>query len=223
MALSGAHRLTRSLLGSLRRCCIAPVFPALVLDNYQNHYLDSHLDHKQRCCSPVRVALSVDSDLHLGTGVRERSRLIPRLRCTPRVISHFCWLFKGFSAVLDCHHSTLAIKGRCSFPPPWPVNCWTITAQESIWLQRSTLLSMLSFRRQILIKWTMFTERETERLRFLSTHQTRASWYRNVQGNVLGERDGETAKASWSWKQRPHWALLTSQAQVVLKTTTFVL
>ena len=115
-ALSGAHRLTRSLLDSLRRCCIAPVFPALVLDNYQNHYLDSHLDHKQRCCSPVRVALSVDSDLHLGTGVRERSRLMPRLRCTPRDISHFCWWFKGFSAVLDCHNSTLAIKGGCCFP-----------------------------------------------------------------------------------------------------------
>ena len=92
-APSGAHRLTRSLLESLRRCYIAPVFPALVLDNHHNHYLDSHLDDKPRCCSPVRVALSVDSDLHLGTGVRERSRLIPRLRCTPRVISQR-WLLK---------------------------------------------------------------------------------------------------------------------------------
>ena len=125
-APSGAHRLSRSLLDSLRRCYIAPVFPALVLDNHHNHNLDSHWDHKPRGCPPVRVALSVDSDLHLGTGVRERSRLMPRLRCAPRVISHFCWLFKGFSAVLDCHHLTLAIKGGCWFSP-WQVNCWTIT------------------------------------------------------------------------------------------------
>ena len=131
LAPSGAHRVTRSLLDSLRRCCIAPVFAALVLDN---HHITTiltltHLDHQPqlgRCCSPVRVALSVDSDLHLGTGVRERSRLIPRLRCTPRVISHACCLFNGFSAVLDCHNSTLAINGGCCFPP-WPVNCWTIT------------------------------------------------------------------------------------------------
>ena len=31
LALSGAHQLIRSLLGSLRRSCVAPVYPALAL------------------------------------------------------------------------------------------------------------------------------------------------------------------------------------------------
>ena len=30
LALAGDYRLTRSLLGSLRRSCVAPVYPALV-------------------------------------------------------------------------------------------------------------------------------------------------------------------------------------------------
>ena len=31
LALAGAYRLTRSLLGSLRRSCVAPVYPTLVI------------------------------------------------------------------------------------------------------------------------------------------------------------------------------------------------
>ena len=42
-------------------------------------------------------------DLHRGIGVRDRSRVTPRLRCTPRAISH---LFLYFQQSEVCHYLT---------------------------------------------------------------------------------------------------------------------
>ena len=73
-------------------------------------------------CSPIKVALSVDMDLHLGDidlkpgiGVRDLSRVAPRLKCTPRpVIAHFCLFL--LSTIRGGHCLTLWKK---TFPVFW--------------------------------------------------------------------------------------------------------
>ena len=67
-APSGTDRLTRSLLDSLRRCYIAPVFSALVLDNHHNHYLDS------KSGPPATVLLTCQSCLVCGQRPPSRNR-----------------------------------------------------------------------------------------------------------------------------------------------------
>ena len=134
-APSGAHRLTRSLLESLRRCYIAPVFPALVLDNHHNHNLDSHLDDgahlSELPCLWTATSISEpefanDLDWSLGLGALQESfhnagywrmLLFP---LWPELLNHHCtrglsrWLKVNTTVNVVIQEMTPWSSGRCS-------------------------------------------------------------------------------------------------------------
>ena len=134
-APSGAHRLTRYLLESLRRCYIAPVFPALVLDNHHNHNLDSHLDDgahlSELPCLWTATSISEpefanDLDWCLGLGALpgsfhnagyQRTLLFP---LWPELLNHHCtrglsrWLKVNTTVNVVIQEMTPWSSGRCS-------------------------------------------------------------------------------------------------------------